>query len=135
MSLPTLLVGVGLIAVAATLYLAMRRSQRELHEYLDQALPVVVEILAMGYVGASADLASLYWVEVNQPDLPPEKVRVPKHVYDRHSKRDTIELYEHPGTGLLIHPAIPRRLPRSGIWALVTGAAGISLVISSVFSG
>ena len=72
--------------------------------------------------------------EVNQPDLPPEKVQVPKPVYNSHSKRDTIDLYEHPGTGLLIHPAIPRRLPRSGIWALVTGAVGISLVISSVSS-
>ena len=135
MSLPALLVGIGLIAVAAILYLAMRRSQRELDEYLDHTVPVVVEIVAMGYVGAGASLASLYWVEVNQPDLPPEKVRVPKPVYDRHSKRDTIELYKHPGTGLLIHAAMPRKLPRLGFWALVTGAAGISLIISSVFTG
>ena len=100
MRFPQLLIGIGLVALGTTLYNAMRRRYRQLHEYLEQASPVPLEIVHMKKVGGGVNAAPSYWVEVNPSDQPPATLQVPKSVYDSYRKRDTIDLYEYPGREL-----------------------------------
>ena len=132
MSFPQLLIGIGLVAVGTTLYNAMRRRYRQLHEYLEQASPVPLEIVHMKKVGRGVNAAPSYWVEVNPSDQPPATLQVPKSVYDSYRKRDTIDLYEYPGSSRLVHPEFPGgRIGSLGSLGRVVGLIGVVVIFIS----